>query len=140
MERRRVIHPPSTTGVSPVVQDGVKDSSIAHMVRQIDRMPGRTLPQGSRQPMFGDFTHPAWNDFHARMQTLTDARNAFLALPIEVREAFHHSPEALSAALVSEDPKVQDHLVALGLRHKLVKEPPKPAEPKPAEKPAEPAE
>jgi len=119
----RVIHPPSKGGVSPVVQDGVRDSSIQRMVDGLSK--GRPLPSGSRQPIYGDFTSPLYYSFHERLNEVAKVRESFDRVPAAIRAEYANDPAALGRAL--DDPALQDRWVSLGLKAKPI--PPAPPEP-----------
>lgn len=48
------------------------------------------LPVNQRMPTYGDFTQVT--DFHTAMNAITEAREAFMAMPAEVRARFHNDP------------------------------------------------
>lgn len=134
--RKRVTHPVSPTGVSRVKQDGARQTSVSDMMRRVDFKHGGALPSGTRQPMFADFTHPAFNDFHVAQNLVNEVKTEFMKLPAHVRAHFHNDPMRLSEAL--NDPDRNEELHKLGLKAKVEfrkKEPPVKEAPKPDEKP-----
>lgn len=63
-------------------------------------------------PKFGDFTQVS--DFQSANNLLIQAREAFSALPAEIRKKFDNQPQKLMAFL--EDPQNNEEAVKLGLR------------------------
>lgn len=128
--RRRVSHPTSTTGVSPVVQDGIRDASVQAMLERSRGIPS-ALPSGHRQPVFGDFTAPEFTDYHLHLNAVREVDRAFQSLPSRVREEFHNDPAALGAAL--DNPVMQPRMAELGF--KVAPPPPESLRPDPEANP-----
>lgn len=68
----------------------------------------------SRKPLFGDFTH--FQDFQACQNAIIEAREAFDALPVEVREKFNYEPAKLIEWLA--DDSNREEAIKLGLIEK----------------------
>lgn len=81
------------------------------------------MPVGVRPPVFGDFTDVM--DFQTAMEAVVKAREAFDALPAEVRYEFHNDPQRFVE--FSSDQKNLPRLRELGLAvPEPVPEPPAP--------------
>lgn len=76
--------------------------------------PLTTQKAASRKPLFGDFTH--FQDFQACQNAIIEAREAFDALPVEVRERFNYDPAKLISFL--SDDANRDEAIKLGLIEK----------------------
>lgn len=83
------------------------------------------LPSGVAMPQHGDFT--GLTSFHAAMNEVVAAREAFSQFPAKVRARFHN--DIGEFVDFCSDPANQDEAVKLGLVAKV--EAPKPAEPMP---------
>jgi len=112
---------PRGSGVSPVQQSGVKESSAQFIVDMAAKRQSM-LPQGQRQPRYEDFSTVSHTDFHAAMNLVQDLRGRFASLPSRTRAAFSNDPYQLLRAL--DDPKQQPRLVELGLKEAPRKAPP----------------
>jgi len=123
---RRYIHRTSPTGKSPVVQSGIQNSNVQHLMDGLAK--NRPLPVGTREPRFGDFTLDSFSDLQTAMNQVLDAKRTFGALPSKVRDLFDHDPANLGRALDDPNPKVQQALVKLGFKQA-------PEEPKSTESP-----
>lgn len=83
----------------------------------VKRAQANLLPQGNRQPMFGDFTKLA--DYDVMLNRQIEARNVFNQFPAEIRERFGNSPQALYDWI--SDPKNREEAIEIGLLPKPVK-------------------
>ena len=93
------------------------------------------LPQGQRQPTYGDFTNVT--EFRDVVDRIKVANDDFSKLDAETRAKFGNKPEFLIAFL--SDPANAQEAIEMGLiPGEKAQE--KPAEPEPAEQPKEPVE
>lgn len=72
---------------------------------------GMPLPSGSRQPLYGDFSDIP--DYARAFQIVSDAHDAFMSLPSDVRDRFKNDPAQLMSFL--QDKNNFEEGVKLGL-------------------------
>ena len=91
------------------------DCDINNIIRSYDASGVYIRPQesdGTRQPMFGDFTQmPA--DMQTAYNLMLDARANFDQLDVSIRERFNYDPSKFLGFV--QDPKNRDECVQLGL-------------------------
>lgn len=73
-----------------------------------------TTVKASRKPLFGDFTR--FKDFQSAQDAIIEAREAFDALPVEIREKFNYDPVKLVDWL--QDPSNREEAIKLGFIEK----------------------
>lgn len=117
----RVIQPPSSRGVSRVQQSGVRESNPQYLVDQMNRR-NLVLPTGTRQPVFGDFSHSYLYDYFDRMNQVVAVEEAMQSIPSAVRDQFRNDPRLLAQAL--DDPNWQEYFHKHGLKSLLKREEP----------------
>lgn len=100
----------SLTKQSFAPQQDVNNIVNRHMRSAIGRGLGGIAPGGSRQPIFGDFTSI---DYQAMLNQVTDAQNAFRALPARIRTRFNNDPYQLIRFV--ENPDNLKESVKMGL-------------------------
>jgi len=102
-------------------QSEAEEADINTIVRRFG-LTGQ-LPQNVRVPSYGDFSDVF--DFQSAMNVVTEAREAFLEMPADVRARFHNDP-AEFVAFVGDD-RNRDEAIKLGVVVPV--EPPKAPEP-----------
>jgi hypothetical protein len=69
------------------------------------------LPQGVRAPTYGDFT--GVSDYHSALIALSDADDAFMLLPADIRSRFNHDAGAFVD--FCSDAANRDEMIKMGL-------------------------
>jgi len=119
--------------ISRAKQSFKKEADINNIMGQYTKT--GVLPQGQRQPTYGDFTNVT--EFRDVVDRIKVANDDFSKLDAETRAKFGNKPEFLIAFL--SDPANAQEAIEMGLiPGEKAQE--KPAEPEPAEQPKEPVE
>lgn len=131
----RVSNPISKGGVSKVQQSGGAQASPQYIVDMMlsKKVP---LPEGKRLPQYGDFTSPAFTDYHFYLEQVREVEQTFLKVPSTVRDFYQNDPARFAAGL--DEPSHQPFLAKHGIKTVLnpSKEPPKEVpQPNPTPKP-----
>jgi len=126
---------------SRTVQADALGADINNIVREFG-LTGK-LPTNVRTPTFADFTD-AVTDYQSAQNAILEAQASFHALPANVRQRFHNSPQAFLEFCDNESNL--DEMRRLGLAVPAQETPPTDGDPKPSgkakaapETPADPA-
>lgn len=112
------------TEPSMTKQSYKEEADINNIVNQYHRT--GLLPQGTRQPMFGDFS--SGDDFAESLIRIQEAQADFDALPSAIRTEFGNDPAQLLSFM--QDPENLEEAIEMGLYPAPEKEPvPAAAEP-----------
>ncbi|WNK14436.1 MAG: internal scaffolding protein [Microvirus sp.] len=111
-------------GPSLTRQEFLEESDINHIINQYETDGINRLTQNGAEPIFGDFSDPALNDYHHAQNLIQGAQNLFEALPARTRERFNNDPASIIA--FTQDPANTKEAYDLG----LLREDYKPPEPK----------
>lgn len=84
------------------------------------------VPTGDREPMFGDFSDPALQDYHTALQTIRGVGDLMMSLPAKVRSRFNNDPVQILQFV--SDSKNQAEAKELGLLREDYVSPTKPPE------------
>lgn len=103
----------ATSGKTKTKQNFKDESDVNNIMKKFER--GQLIEHTAKyQGQYGDFL--AGGDYHAHMDAIRAADEAFLTLPAEIRSKFHNDPaEFLSFA---QDPDNIEALQDLGLANK----------------------
>lgn len=121
LAQRRHTFGTNNTEESLTQQSDAKDADINVLMSRY-RQTG-LLPQQQRAALSGDFTDVG--DFREAQEKVKAAREAFDAVPSNVRKRFHNNPQELVEFL--KDPENREEAIKLG----LVEKPPKQENPTP---------
>lgn len=116
MTRKRVFYKsdkPSKTQQAP------KDDCDVNKILKKYEKTGMVLHQNHSQGSYGDFTN--YGDFRSGLEIITNAQNAFDALPSKIRKKFGNNPALLLEFI--QDPSNIDEAIKLGLAKKPVPAP-----------------
>lgn len=75
---------------SRTVQSDAADADINVLVRRYG-LTG-TMPTGVRIPSYGDFS--GIDDYRTAIEAIVSAETEFMKIPAEIRQRFHHDPQA----------------------------------------------
>jgi len=104
---------PKNWGPSLTKQEPAADADVNQMVRRFFKT--GYMPQTNRQPRFGDFTGPGFQEMN---NAISAAHSQFMGLPAPVRKRFKNNPQNLINWL--DDPENGKEAIKLG----LIPEPP----------------
>lgn len=102
-----------------LAQQSFKDEVDINYLLEKFKVTGQ-LPQGVRLPTYGDFT--GVSDYRSALDAINAARDAFMAMPADVRSRFQNDPQKFLE--FCSDPKNLDEARRLGLAVPAV-DPPK---------------
>lgn len=97
------------TQPSMAKQSYKEEADINNIVNQYNRT--GVLPQGTRQPMFGDFS--SGDDFAESLIRIQEAKADFDALPSNIRSQFDNDPAELLTFM--QDPENLQEAIEMGL-------------------------
>lgn len=125
----------SDFGPSMTRQEFLEEADVNYIVNQYETTGMNPTGMNAREPIFGDFSDPALNDYQLALNTVQGAGELFQRLPARVRERFANDPANL--ILFVQDPANTKEAHELGLlRDDYVSPSAPPApEPPPAVKP-----
>lgn len=95
-----------------LTQQQFKDDCDVNLIMAKFMKTGQVTHWNSKSGVYGDFTEIP--SYHEAMQTITQAQDAFMQLPAEVRLKFNNDPQQLMDYL--NDPQKVEESVKLGLR------------------------
>lgn len=104
-------------------QEFAAEADINTIMRKYERQ-GLALPEGNREPMFGDFSAPELADYAQAVATVQGTGDLMKRLPAKVRQRFQNDPLNLIAFVM--DPKNAQEAFDLGLLREDYESPSKP--------------
>lgn len=117
---------------SKTKQEFLEESDVNFIVNQYETTGMGPSPSG-KEPVYGDFSDPAFQDYHQAVNTVLSADELFRRLPARTRERFANDP--VNLILFVQDPNNQKEAHDLGLLRDDYQSPSAPPAPGPAEPP-----
>lgn len=114
---------------SKTKQEFAAEADINTLLAKYEQTGMAPIPEGARQPIFGDFTNPALTDYAEAHRTMQGVGELMSRLPAKLRDRFDNDPLRVLQFVAKKDNR--DEAIELGLINPPP--PPPPAAPPPPE-------